>query len=302
MLLDEIIDLAADDKRSIGVLLRRCLVLAHQIRNERLKTWATKELNGYQEGDDLPEYRLTPAQANGNFVGWGHSQVNGYPIPPAVLEERHRKWATTVHLTQAIGAYEDLIKRAKPDSTITQAWPTNLSLYYQDRIPLNNDMNLVSAYQEIPLPSLVELLETVRNRVLSFALEIRSEVGREDQSLDKLPPVLEKRVDQIFIQQITGGNFNIASGGSTISIQQQNIEVGNWQQLERALQNSGVSQPELKELNAAVQSDKGSMGSAIGAWIKKIGPKVLTGGVKIGTTVGQAVLTEYLKKYFGLPS
>lgn len=302
MLIDEIIELAADNKQSIGVLLRKCLVLAHQMRNESLKVWATKELNGYQDEDDLPEYRLTPAQAKGNFVGWGHSQVNGYPIPPAVLEERHKRWATTVHLAQAIGAYEDLVKRAKPDSTITLTWPTNLSLYYQDRIPLNNHMNLVSAYQEIPLPSLVELLETVRNRVLSFALEIRSEVGRDDRSLDELTPVLERRVDQIFIQQITGGNFNIASGGSTISIHQQNIEIGNWEQLEKALQNSGVSQAEVKELSTAVHSDKSLMGSAVGAWIKKVGPKVISGGVKIGTTVGQAILTEYLKKYFGLPS
>ena len=302
MLIDELIDLAADNKQSLAVLLRKCLVLAHQIKNESLKAWATKELNGYQADDELPEYRLTPAQAKGNFVGWGHSQVNGYPIPPAVLEERHKRWATTAHLTQAIGAYEDLVKRAKPDGTITLTWPTNLSLYYQDRIPLSNDMNLVSAYQEIPLPSLVELLETVRNRVLSFALEIRSVIGPDDQSLDKLTPVLEKRVDQIFIQQISGGNFNIASGGSTISIHQQNIEIGNWEQLEKALQNSGVPQPELEQLSAAVHSDKGSMGSAVGAWIKKVGPTVLSGGVKIGTAVGQAILTEYLKRYFGLPS
>jgi len=302
MLLDEIIELAADNQQSIGVLLRKCLILAHQMKNENLKAWATKELNGYQEDDDLPDYRLTPAQAKGNFVGWGHSQVNGYPIPPAVLEEKHKRWATTVSLTQAIGTYEDLVKRAKTDGTITLNWPTNLSLYYQDRIPLNNGMNLVSAYQEIPLPSLVELLETVRNRVLSFALEIRSEIGQNDQSIDKLTTVLEKRVDQIFIQQITGGNFNIASGGSTIIVHQQDISIGNWNQLEKVLENSGVSQPEVEELNAALQSDNGSMGSSVGKWIKKVGPKVISGGVKIGTTVGQAILTEYLKKYFGLPS
>jgi len=71
--------------------------------------------------------------------------------------------------------------------------------------------------------------------------------------MDKLTPVLEKRMDQIFIQQITGGNFNIASGGSTIIVRQQDIAIGNWNQLEKALENSGVAQ--LKSKNSTQPSN-----------------------------------------------
>jgi hypothetical protein len=35
-------------------------------------------------------------------------------------------------------------------------------------------------------------------------------------------------------------------------------------------------------------------------WITKNAPKVLSGGVKIGTTVGQNLLIEYLKQYLGI--
>jgi len=35
-------------------------------------------------------------------------------------------------------------------------------------------------------------------------------------------------------------------------------------------------------------------------WVKKTAPKVLSGGVKIGASVGQTLLLEYLKQYFGL--
>ena len=48
MLLDDIIELATDDKQPITVLLRKCLILASQLKNERLKAWANKELNGYR--------------------------------------------------------------------------------------------------------------------------------------------------------------------------------------------------------------------------------------------------------------
>jgi hypothetical protein len=112
MLLDDIIELATDDKQPITVLLRKCLILASQLKNELLKTWANKELNGYMDNDDddddLPEYRITPAQAVGFFNGPFGAQWNNMPIPPAILEEKHKQFATEVRLTQAISAYEDL--------------------------------------------------------------------------------------------------------------------------------------------------------------------------------------------------
>jgi hypothetical protein len=45
-LIDEIIELAVDDRTSLSVLLRKCLVLSHRLKNERLKAWAEKELDG----------------------------------------------------------------------------------------------------------------------------------------------------------------------------------------------------------------------------------------------------------------
>jgi hypothetical protein len=47
-LLDDIIDLAASDTGSVATLLRKCLVLAHTLRNDRLLTWAENELERLQ--------------------------------------------------------------------------------------------------------------------------------------------------------------------------------------------------------------------------------------------------------------
>jgi hypothetical protein len=69
MLLDDIIDLATDDKQSIAVLLRKCIILASQLKNEQLKSWANKELNGYDPDDNLPPYRTLKTLAKGNFYG-----------------------------------------------------------------------------------------------------------------------------------------------------------------------------------------------------------------------------------------
>jgi hypothetical protein len=43
-LLKEIIELATDNHTPLTVVLRKCLVLAYSLKNERLKTWVEKEL------------------------------------------------------------------------------------------------------------------------------------------------------------------------------------------------------------------------------------------------------------------
>ncbi|HEY4901310.1 MAG TPA: hypothetical protein VIH91_10885 [Terriglobales bacterium] len=300
MLLDDIIELATDNKQSVTVLLRKCIVLAHQIKNEKLKSWANKELNGYANDDELPGYRVSLAQAKGNFSGWGGSAMNHWPIPPALLEPKHQRFAREVLLTQAISAYEDLVA-TKSKGNFSISWPTNLVLYYQERIENSKNMNLVSAYQEVTRGALVEVVDSVRTRVLNMALEIQSEIGERDEDLKRMTPQSAQRVDQTIVQQIFGGNVYVATGQSSMSVQHQTIAVGDWAQLEQALRNTGLSQLEIEELSTAVkQGDQKPMGTGVMGWIKKNAPKAISGGVKIGAAVGQTLLTEYLKQYYGL--
>jgi len=307
MLLNDIIELATDDKQPITVLLRKCLILSSQLRNARLKAWANRELNGYGDKDDadLPDYRVVPAQAVGFFNGPFGAQWSNVPIPPAILEEKHKEFAIEVHLTQAISAYEDLVRTATAQGTIAMNWPANLVLYYQRRIPNNKNMVLNQAYQEIPKSSLVEMLDTVRNRVLNMALEIRSEVGQTDDDLKTITEQDARKVDQTIVNNIFGGNVYVSTGQSTMTAttvqhQQQNIVAGDWEHLTSVLRSAGVSEPEISELSTAVKEDGQKAGSKVKEWIKKTAPKVLSGGVKIGAAVGQTLLLEYLKQYFGL--
>jgi hypothetical protein len=300
MLLDDIIDLSTNTGQSITVLLRKCIVLAHQIKNDRLKTWANKELSGYSNEDELPDYRMVSAAATGHFSGWGGSQAT-LPIPPAALEKSHWRFATQVHLAQAIADYEDLVKTTATGGQITMDWPPNLVLYYQSRIPFTGQqMNLIAAYQEIPKPTLVELLDTVRNRVLNVALEIQSELGERDEDLKNITLQSEEKIERYVAQQIFNGNVYVSTGQSTMTVQEQHIPAGNWEQLQKVLCSSGVSQSDLESLSSAVSEDKKTMGTAVEGWIEKTAPKVLSGGVKMAAAVGKSILTEYLRHYFGL--
>jgi hypothetical protein len=57
-LLDEIIEAAVDENVPIGALLRKCLVLEQQVKNEKFRAWQDRELDGYDQMEELPPYRV----------------------------------------------------------------------------------------------------------------------------------------------------------------------------------------------------------------------------------------------------
>jgi hypothetical protein len=44
-LVDEIVEMAADGRRPVADALRKCLILAFELKNETLKHWSEKELS-----------------------------------------------------------------------------------------------------------------------------------------------------------------------------------------------------------------------------------------------------------------
>ena len=217
-------------------------------------------------------------------------------IPPSSLDEPHQLFAREAHLTQGIAAYQKVASEGG-NGTIMIPWPPDLVVHYQDRIM--DMMHLHSAYQEIPKSSLIELLYTVRTRVLNVALEIQGEVGPDDSGLKNVEPATESLINQTVNQYIYGGQGFLSTGQSSMTVHQQNL-THNWENLEAALRASGVSEPDLKELSGAVNQDGKTMGSNVMGWIRKTAPKVLSGGVKVGAAVGQTLLTEFLRQHFDL--
>jgi hypothetical protein len=107
-LLDKIIELATDNRQPLTVLLRQCIVLAYEVKNEQLREWAHDELNGYSDREKVPEYRGLSAGVTGLFVGPGWARCE-QGIPSVALEEKHRKWAETVEIAESVGTLEHMV-------------------------------------------------------------------------------------------------------------------------------------------------------------------------------------------------
>lgn len=303
-LFDDIINAAIDGNQPLPDILRKCLLLGHELKNKRLIEWANQELNGYKSGKDVPEYRVIPAQAKGNFVGPFYAQYNRHIIPPAVLEERHREFAEKVYLVQSITAYAEVVKESKPSGggSAIFNWPANMVGFYQDK--LLPDFICHAAWQEVPPSAIAELLDTVRNLTLNMALGIKDELGTSYTDLHKIESKEKEAKIQNIIFQNTGGNTNVAFGQAKIDASgqvQTVIHRGDRKALDEALTKAGLNASDLKELTDAIQIDGGkNAGNKVGEWIKTKASKVLVGGVKVSVSIGQQLLTEWLMQHYGL--
>jgi hypothetical protein len=211
-LLDEIIKLSTDDKESVSVLLRKCLILGYQLKNDRLKGWVEQEINGYNATDDIPEYRVIGAIAKGQFVGTFGRSITEQPLPAGVLQEKHRHFALTATLRQPIAAYDIHRGRGKDDGNIQGKdgatkqrfvieWPPDLTVAYQSKFI--QDFTLIRAWQEIGNSVFLSLIDTTRNRVLRFALDLQAELGLVS---DDPAAVSQEKVDQYVNTYIFGGD------------------------------------------------------------------------------------------------
>jgi hypothetical protein len=292
-LLDEIIEGAVSDTQPIGTVLRKCLVLERQVKNEKFRIWLNNELDGYDNTEELPDYRSINSISRGFFVGIAGGQINDQPLNLYVMEEKHRKLVDKVRLAQPAASYE-----GRPDKSAggSLPWPPPLTTKYQTKFIENFVLN--RAWQEVPGSCMVGLVETV----LRFALDIKDQLGEDQESVTRLPA---ETVEKSVINNIYGGNVFIAAHAEAISqVAHTNIVAGDAGGLFRALSNLGVTEEGLKALQHDIEADKQdgkpSLGQKTMGWLADIGKYLGTEGVKIGVEVAKKAATKWIMQQYGL--
>jgi hypothetical protein len=297
MLLVKIIDLATDIDKPLSVLLRLCVVLGDELKNESLKTWANDELNGYSELDKLPAYRIVIAGAKGHFnTGYAFPMVTR-PIAAGALKKPHREFAETVRLLEPVSAYENILRSSSDRNSLVYQWSATLVVLYQET--LIDGHVLIDAWQEVPFSVIAGVLDTIRTRVLNVALAIKREIGESDADLKQIEHNSEQadKVNHIVINHIYGGTVNV---GHQQTISTQNIAVGNWQELTKALLAVGIQEHDIGELSRAIDHDGKKLGSQVKGWIARNAANVWDKGLQVGTSVGTTILLDYLKRHLGM--
>ena len=275
--------------------------MAARLGNGPLEEWLVWESNGYPENADVPDYRIWPLEVKGHFSGPFGSGIKNAPIPNAVLPKKIRDDYLKYKCRQSIANIEILLRKSDTGSLV-EVNTGDLALALGQKVYSNQ--NCIQAWAVFSTMSLVEVINSVRNRVLDFALAVwKEEPKAGDLSAQKLQ-MDAGRITQIFNMTIHGGYANVvgAADNSTIEF---NIGAGDFEALRKALSATGVGSEDIKSLQTALQTDPrpkavGLYGPAVANWIAQMTKKAAIGTWRIAVNIATAVLTKAIEKYYGL--
>jgi AbiTii len=213
-LLREIQDAAVDSKVEIAVLLRKCKVLAARLGNAEFKQWVEHELNGYPSSKDAPSYRILQVNSKGDFSGYHGSGMKNADIPLRAIPTEFHEYLSHSYFKQPVSALAALIEQSNT-GTLQEPWPPDFVAFAGTRI--YQHMNCLQAWKVIPCAALVAILDIVRNKVLTFALEIEAESPEAGDAPMNSNPIPQERVTNIYNTHITGNVQNLAAGNERVN-------------------------------------------------------------------------------------
>lgn len=304
-LLSEIQADVTEANADITAVLRKCKVLAVRLGSKDFQSWVDHELNGYPSRDGTPDYRIIRhVPSYGHLVGIGGSQIKYHPIPISVIPDKYREAIATVYLTEPISYCSSLVTQYSKEPTIYLGWNPDFIAYLRNKIL--SDFQLASAWQAISTGSLVALLDTVKNRVLNFVLEIEAVAPNAGDTSQGENPIPEERVQQVFNTVVWGGAAQIAARNQTIN-QDINIKIiqNDFDSLRQFLSSINVGKDSIDELREAMQEDENNkketaFGKRVQAWLGNMISRAAEGSLQIATHVAANLLTMALMKYYGI--
>lgn len=300
-LYEEIQAAATDSQVPISDLLRKCSILAARLNNDELKVWVDRELNGYGADDVVPSYRVLAVDSFGHFSGPAGSGLNNAPIPPHTVKESLRHHVEEAQIRQPMAALEDLVSSDKTEFQIP--WPPDLTaLVGQD---IYQYMNCLQAWRSVSRGQIVSIVDTVRNRILAFVLEVESELPDAGDWPKPPAAVPQEAVERAFNMTIAGNVGQLIAGSHDFVANSVQVSQGDFASLSAAMRDLGVSEEDVTELKAAIDADesrqdKTSLGQSVTGWIGKMAGKASVGALKIAAGAAVGAIMKLILAYYGI--
>lgn len=292
----------------LGPVLLKLRYLAARLGSNDLAEWVKHESEGYPPNTIVPDYRKFGVRYTASFNGPYGKMANDMDVPPALIAAHASEAWLTHEERQNVSAVEALIASSGKAGTDLHIDASDLIMLLGGKV--FQGMACHGATGHISRASLVEMIATLRARVLDLTLELeqRVPVSREIEA-GQAAKGPEKdgaaTVTHITNQTIYGGvGTNVANSGAgaqfAITVSQ-----GNRDSVAESLTDAGITQDDAVDFANIIASEAPSsrtdpLGPKAKKWIgEKVG-KALDGTWKGGLAVATAVLTEAAKRYYGL--
>lgn len=172
----DIINQLTDTTTSLTSILLKVKVFAVRLKNERLIDWVTKEIEGYNQNDVLPDYRIFNGNIYGNIMN-GDWKLTNQLITLDGLEPKIRSYFENFEFRSGVSGLELFLSK---DSNMVQiALPPETLKHLTNNLQKhgNFDAQVYSANRTIGVGAVEHSISMIRNNMLNIMLEVETEFG-----------------------------------------------------------------------------------------------------------------------------
>ena len=302
-LVDEIIEILSSDNGILSNALIKTKVLLHKMGHKELVMWVNKELNGYTEKDELPDYRIISAQVRVSATN-GAYNVDSHPIPMSNIDRKFRDVWEEARITYSLAIIEKMVSSSRENMLQSQIPMEANGMITKG---LSNSFVVQRAWSEIPVASVSNILMQVRSRLLDFVLELNSEFSEIESDKELKEAVRKFDASNLFNNAIFGDNVTILLGSENTQKVTNSIKKNDFEALSKVLYENGVDKSDLNLLKNAINKDqsfsiveKDKFGPSVKSWMESMLSKAINTSWQIELGVAGSLLATALNNYYGL--
>lgn len=312
--LQEVIDDLVNTDKSLSSPLMKLNYFGRLTKNEELVQYTTKELNGYNFEDNVPEYRKTFGTLMIDMQA--HIHRHSGQLPASMIDEDYRALFEYISVLEGIAAVEKLAKSSgngESDGYFGRQIPMEFLHILQEpaRKLYRSDVkvNVVSARLIGNSNLVVEIPNAIRVKLLDFVTSIAESFGY-DIEIDSFNSRREVNNQTIIHQMSTtitnSGDGNVINTGNQNQISNKaTMHKGDLERLQKELRHQGIEEADIQSVSELVVSEKpeeanGRLGQGANGWISTIINKSLNGIGKISTGLTVNMLATLIKQYYGI--
>ncbi|OKS86122.1 AbiTii domain-containing protein [Mucilaginibacter polytrichastri] len=304
-LIETIINELTDVNLSLTSPLLKTKVLASRIGNKELTAWVNLELNGYQNKEDLPDYRKATGNLIGDYLN-GTMRVSNHVLPIPTFETSFDDELRSFELFDGIDPLEKMSATAT-ESLVKQYNQGQVNIIQNLLMTYANvagNFQLFSVGIAVPAGILKTTLNAVRNKLLDFMIALETEFGLEvkietlQSNHNKITTIMNTTIN-------TNGDGNLINTGAQANVTNTvTISKGNQEVLKKTLTDNQVSETDANELLQIIDAEQPisdtDFGAKVNKWIYTMMGKAMDGSWKIGIGAAGGLLAKAISHYYGL--
>ena len=279
--------------------LRKARVFAHELQSSELREWVMSELDGYADSGNVPDYRRVPLPVFGNFHGSFQRRMGHVLVSTFGLEEPFKELADVLVVTEGVASIEEMLLSGEQE--FQRRIPPEITQLMREKLHMSGGMVLFETYQRIPRGVLSGILDTIKNRLLEFVLELQ---GKAVMAATSTGGRVEPDEIRNAINVTIYGSNNVVAAGDNIHQVVEHVQAHNMESLLEHLKGYEVYDEDLADLVESIKREPvaagGNFGPKVSESIGKMLSKAASGIWGVGVERGSQILNEALRAYYGL--